>query len=63
MAPSVPAYPVIVIPPLLVVKVNWACTAAGHANKNSAGSNPAAPVRNRHLLEIIFTADQVWQRR
>jgi hypothetical protein len=35
-APPEPVYPVMVIVPLLVVKVNWACTAAGSANNSSS---------------------------
>jgi len=38
-APPVPVYPVIVIVPLLVVKLNWACTTAGNADSNSSGSS------------------------
>src|ERR1035438_4145483 len=34
-----PLYPVMVIVPLLVVKVNWACTAAGSADSNSSSSS------------------------
>jgi hypothetical protein len=33
ISPSDPVYPVMVIAPLLVVKVNWACTTAGVASK------------------------------
>jgi len=39
-APPEPVYPVIVTAPLLVVKVNWACNAAGNAS-NAAHSRQA----------------------
>jgi hypothetical protein len=38
-APPEPVYPVMVIAPLLVEKVNWACTAAGSINSNNSGSS------------------------
>src|ERR1017187_6884950 len=38
-APPGPVYPVMVIAPLLVVQVNWACATAGSANSNSSGSS------------------------
>jgi hypothetical protein len=37
-APLGPVYPVMVILPLLVVKVNWARPEAGSANNNTSGS-------------------------
>jgi hypothetical protein len=40
--PPGPVYPVMVIAPLLVVKVNWACSTAGSANSSSSGSNLGA---------------------
>ena len=38
-SPPGPVYPVMVIAPLLVTKVNWACTAGGRAH-SSSGSRP-----------------------
>src|ERR1035438_6632036 len=38
-APPGPVYPVMVIVPLLVVKVNWACTTTGSASSSSRGSS------------------------
>ena len=38
-APPEPVYPVMVMVPLLVVKVYWACTTAGSANSNATDSN------------------------
>jgi hypothetical protein len=45
--PFEPVYPVIVIVPLLVVKVNWACTEAGSVKSSKtkrAGKNPFTPI-------------------
>ena len=39
--------PVIVMVPLLVVKVNWACNAAGGVNRNSGSSHVAQAVLKR----------------
>jgi len=44
-------YFVMVIAPLFVVKVNWACTTAGSANSNSSGSNFVAA---RILMAWVF---------
>src|ERR1035437_4725073 len=41
---SEPVYPVIVMAPVLVVKVNWACTTAGSANSESNDSSPLKDV-------------------
>src|ERR1035441_2393076 len=43
-APPGPVYPVMVIAPLFVVKVNWACITAGSASSNSASSLVAQAV-------------------
>ena len=40
----VPVYPVTVSAPLLVVKVNWACTVAGSVKSTSSGSSLAKQV-------------------
>src|SRR5947208_3455847 len=40
--PPGPVYPVTVIVPLLVTKMNWACTAAGSVNSSSSGAAEAA---------------------
>jgi hypothetical protein len=45
-APPEPVYPEIVIVPLLVVQVNWACPAAGSAS-NSSSSLVAQASRSR----------------
>jgi hypothetical protein len=37
--PGEQAYPVMVIPPLLVVKVNWAGATAGNVNSSSSDSS------------------------
>jgi hypothetical protein len=47
-APPNPVYPVMVIAPLLVVKVNWACTVAGSANSSMSESKLLKDLSMRH---------------
>jgi hypothetical protein len=49
-APPEPVYPVMVIAPLLVVKVNWARTAAGSAKSNRSGSRTLKRVFIAHSI-------------
>ena len=65
-APLEPVYLVMVIVPPFVVKVNWACTAAGSASTSSSGSNfTAQAVLKRAALVFgpvgqVVLAVQVW---
>src|ERR1035441_8512248 len=51
-APPGPVYPVMVIAPLLVVKVNWACTTAGSVTSDRSRSS---------LLNDVFIPDPGFQ--
>jgi hypothetical protein len=46
--PPGPVYPVMVITPLLVVKVNWAWAAGDEARKTNASTQAAQGLRIKH---------------
>jgi hypothetical protein len=50
-APPEPVYSVMVSAPLLVVKVNWACTTAGNAESSTAHSR-----QTRIRVHLTFMA-------
>jgi hypothetical protein len=58
--PFVPVYPVIVIAPLFVVKVNCACNVAGTATDNNIGSSQTASKRWSCLSSLFMGVHQLF---